>query len=169
MTTITAPGSIKNRKAPSRNRPRRRYSGNGLPRMRRTGAAAKGDMNVTPFIDVLLVLLVMLILAVPIKFHETAVDLPTEGCENCPINPDQNTVFITASDEILWNGEPVTSEQLGARIAAASDLEEQPLLRFEPDANAGYDTAARTIALIKTSGAQRFAFVGNGRHKDFGR
>ncbi|MDY7099427.1 MAG: biopolymer transporter ExbD [Pseudomonadota bacterium] len=170
MTAITAPTSLKHRKAPSRNRPRGRFSGTGLPRMRRSSAHPKGEMNVTPFIDVLLVLLVMLIMAVPVKLHETTVDLPTDKpCVNCPVNDDQNTVFITASDGLLWNGSPVTSDELRARIAAASAMDEEPLLRFEPDANAGYDISARTIALIKESGATRFAFVGNGRHKDFGR
>ncbi len=129
---------------------------------------AMGDMNVTPFIDVLLVLLIMLIMAVPIKVHETSVDLPTEPCRTCSMNQDANTVFITAEDELLWNGVAVSSDQLRVQVAAASAMETQPMLRFEPAPLASYDMSARTIALIKEEGADGFAFVGNARHKDFG-
>ncbi|WP_298470402.1 biopolymer transporter ExbD [uncultured Erythrobacter sp.] len=132
-------------------------------------ARAMGDMNVTPFIDVLLVLLIMLILAIPVQTHQTTVDLPTDKpCPQCVLDPETNTVFITANDELLWNGAAVTRDQLRTQVAAASAMEEQPLLRFEPAALASYDTSARTIALIKEEGAQTFAFVGNAQHKDFG-
>lgn len=128
-----------------------------------------GDMNVTPFIDILLVLLIMLIMAVPIKVHETTVDLP-----GGPLDPplailEQNTVAITAQDQLLWNGESVTSEQLKSQVSAASAMEKEPLLRFEPDAMASYDTSAKTITLIKDAGAKRFAFVGNHRYAAFER
>ncbi|QUL39491.1 biopolymer transporter ExbD [Erythrobacter sp. JK5] len=126
-------------------------------------------MNVTPFIDVLLVLLIMLIMAIPIRVHETSVDLPSARCTTCVLDPEQNTVFITAQDDILWNGTSVTREQLRAQVAAASTMAEQPLLRFEPDALASYDLSARTIALIREEGAASFAFVGNARHREFGR
>lgn len=126
---------------------------------------AMGDMNVTPFIDVLLVLLIMLILAIPVQTHVTEVDLPSGP--GLPIE-EQNTVFITAQDQLLWNGAPVTGDELRTQVAAASAMERQPLLRFEPAPLASYDTASRTIALIKEEGADGFAFVGNARHKDFG-
>ena len=128
---------------------------------------AMGNMNVTPFIDVLLVLLIMLIMAVPIKVHETTIDLPGE-----PITPplailEQNTVGITAQDQLLWNGDRVTREQLRMQVAAASARPDEPLLRFEPDALASYDASARAIVLIKEAGATRFAFVGNHRYAAF--
>ena len=126
-----------------------------------------GDMNVTPFIDVLLVLLIMLILAIPMPVNVTTVDLPSD-----PIHPtlpvlDQNTIAIDAADRLSWNGAPVTPGELRAQVAAASALEQAPLLRFAPEALASYDTAARTIALIKEEGAQSFAFIGNDRYRDF--
>ena len=124
---------------------------------------AMGDMNVTPFIDVLLVLLIMLIMAVPIKLHETEVDLPSD-CVDCVASAEQNTIVITAQDELLWNGVPVTTDQLRVQVAAAAAMPEEPLLRFEPEALASYDKSARTIALIKESGATRFAFVGNHKY-----
>lgn len=130
--------------------------------------AAMREMNVTPFIDVLLVLLIMLILAMPIQTHVTEVELPTVPPEvRLPIEAE-NTVFISASDQLFWNGAAVTSEELRTQVAAASALKQQPLLRFEPAALASYDMSARTITLIKEEGAKSFAFVGNAQYKDFG-
>jgi biopolymer transport protein ExbD len=127
-----------------------------------------GEMNVTPFIDVLLVLLIMLLLAIPAPVHVTPVDLPSERAR--PVLPvlAENTIAIDAADRLLWNSAPVSSETLRAQVAAASALEQPALLRFAPDAYASYDTAARTIALIKEEGAESFAFVGNHQYRDFG-
>jgi biopolymer transport protein ExbD len=126
-----------------------------------------GEMNVTPFIDVLLVLLIMLILAIPAPVHVTPVDLPSD--EPPPTLPvlDQNTIAIDAADRISWNGVPVTASELRAQVAAASAMERQPLLRFAPDELASYNTASRTIALIKDEGAKSFAFIGNEKYRDF--
>ena len=126
-----------------------------------------GEMNVTPFIDVLLVLLVMLIMIVPVATHTVEVDLPS-GPEGSA-DPVSNTVYINAQDQLLWNGIAVSREQLRANLKVANSLEEKPLLRFEPHALASYDRSAKTIALIKDSGAEHFAFIGNHRHKDFDR
>lgn len=146
-----------------------RFSDSYDPRRKhRKPRGAMGQMNVTPFIDVLLVLLIMMILAIPVQTHETTVDLPGKPPIDLLPIAEQNTVFITANDELLWNGAPLSREELRLQVAAASALENEPLLRFEPDAYASYDTSARTIALIKEEGAEAFAFVGNARHKDFG-
>jgi len=123
-------------------------------------------MNVTPFIDVLLVLLIMLILAIPMPVNVTPVDLPSDRTVTLPIR-DQNTIGIDAADRLSWNGNPVSAEQLRAQVAAASALDQQPLLRFEPDALASYDTSARTIALIREEGVDSFAFVDNERYRHF--
>ena len=123
-------------------------------------------MNVTPFIDVLLVLLIMLILAIPMPVNVTPVDLPSQPIAPLPVR-DQNTIGIDAADRLSWNGFTVTAEELRAQVAAASALERQPLLRFEPDALASYDTSARTIALIREEGADGFTFVGNERYRHF--
>lgn len=124
------------------------------------------EMNVTPFIDVLLVLLIMLILAIPMPANVTPVDLPSQPVAPLPVR-DQNTITIDAADRLAWNGFTVTAEELRAQVAAASALKQQPLLRFEPDALASYDTAARTIALIREEGAESFSFVGNDRYRNF--
>lgn len=126
-----------------------------------------GEMNVTPFIDVLLVLLVMLIMIVPIATHSLSIPLP-----NGPGKFETravNTVTIDAQDRLFWNGQQLDRQELLNQLATSSASPQKPLLRFEPDANASYDRSAKTIALIKDSGTENFAFVGNHLHKDFGR
>jgi biopolymer transport protein ExbD len=122
-------------------------------------------MNVTPFIDVLLVLLIMLILAIPISANVTPVDLGGEPKPPYPVL-ESNALTIDAQDRLAWNGQPVTPAELRNLIAAASDLPVQPLLRFEPDAQASYDASARAIALIREEGADSFIFDGNEKYRD---
>jgi biopolymer transport protein ExbD len=122
-------------------------------------------MNVTPFIDVLLVLLIMLILAIPMPANVTAVDLGGEASPRYPVL-ETNALTIDAQDRIAWNGQQVTTAELRALIAAASALPVEPILRFEPDARASYETAARTIALIHEEGADSFQFVGNDKYRN---
>ena len=126
------------------------------------------QMNTTPLIDVLLVLLIMFIMSVPIAAHSIEVDLPS--CNDCPVpdlEPLRNKIVIDAGDRILWNGEPVSREQLQVLLSATADLSVEPETQFEPDARASYDTVAKTLQQIKASGITKFGFVGNERYRDF--
>ncbi|EDL49918.1 biopolymer transporter ExbD [Erythrobacter sp. SD-21] len=125
------------------------------------------DMNVTPFIDVLLVLLIMFIMVIPIATHALLIPLP-EGRGEFEVR-DTNVVHIDRNDRLYWNGAALNRQQLLNQLVTAAEVHPQPTLRFEPDARASYATSARTIALIKDSGTENFAFVGNERYKDFGR
>ena len=144
-----------------------------MPRMLRNRSLyfrpppTSGSMNMTPFIDVLLVLLVMLMLSIPARFHSLDVPLPGKAAF-APVRA-QNAITIDAADGLYWNGTPMTRAMLQAQLAQAAAMAEQPIVRFEPDAEASYDRSARTIALIKDSGIETFAFVGNERHRAFGR
>lgn len=126
------------------------------------------DLNITPFIDVLLVLLILLIMTIPIGTDITEVDLPSpvDGKEPHPII---NVVSITAKDQLLWNGEPVDGPTLQSSIARSLALPKEPVLRFSPDPQASYDASSKTILLIKDSGAKKFAFDRLYQHKKFQR
>ncbi|MBY6015391.1 biopolymer transporter ExbD [Qipengyuania gaetbuli] len=125
-----------------------------------------GDMNITPLIDVMLVLLIMFIMVIPIGTHALQVPLPT-GRATEEIR-DVNVVTIDAQDRLYWNGVELDRQELLNQLAAAADMREEPLLRFEADAFASYEASAGTIALIKDSGVTRFAFVGNEKYRQFG-
>ena len=123
------------------------------------------DMNVTPFIDVLLVLLIMFIMVIPIATHALLIPLPTDRGKE-PIL-DVNIVGIDSSDRLFWNGTAIDRQELLNQLATTADLPRQPVVRFEPDGLASYQASARTIALIKDAGIENFAFVGNERYRSF--
>ena len=130
-----------------------------------------GDINTTPLIDVMLVLLVMLIFTIPVATHSVDIDLPPPGkppIEPIP-NPVKNKVVLTTEGQILWNGDAIDQQQLGAGLAAAMRLKPEPELQFEPEAQASYDLSAKVLRTIKASGATRFGFVGNERYRSFGK
>lgn len=131
-------------------------------------ARTTGEMNMTPFIDVLLVLIVMLILSVPLVTHNLEIPLPGEGPVGLPIEAS-NTVTIDRQDRLYWNGAPVNRDALGTQLTATARHPDKPAVKFQPDAYASYDRAAKTIALIKDAGVTKFAFVGNEKHREFGR
>ncbi len=126
-----------------------------------------GELNMTPLIDVLLVLLVMILLTMPLTKHSLEVPLPSGDAPFAVTQ--QNTVSISATDGLFWNGRAMGDDALLNQLAATSELGEMATVRFEPHANASYDRSAKTIALIKDAGIERFAFVGNDQHRTFGR
>ena len=150
---------------------RRQRTGRPMPGRAASSVRVNGtqrpmsEMNVTPFIDVLLVLLIMMIIGLPAVLHKTEIDLPTG--EGNPIDSISNTVFIDEADRVYWNGERVSRTQLRNTVMHLAALPDEPQLRFEPAPKASYNTSVQTIALIKEAGAGKFAFIGNHNHKDF--
>jgi len=128
------------------------------------------EMNTTPLIDVMLVLLIMFIITIPVATHAVNVDLPAPS-NNPPnnIDPVKNKVTILANDVVQWNGAPVDQAQLETDLQATLKLNPQPELQFEPDAQAGYQTAAIVLKTIKGTGVTRFGFVHNELYQSFNR
>ena len=126
------------------------------------------EMNTTPLIDVLLVLLVMIILSIPIKPHSLDVPLPTPGPPP-PFEPHhlRNKVVLTTDGAILWNGDAVSRDELSALLRRTTGFSNEPELQFEPEANASYDLSAKVLNIIKVSGVTKFGFVGNEKYRIF--
>jgi biopolymer transport protein ExbD len=126
------------------------------------------DLNTTPLIDVLLVLLILIVITIPAATHNLEVPLPQQGpLPPVPIDPVSNTVTVSSSGAIAWNATTVSEAQLAALLAATTRLSTEPELRFAPDGQAPYAVAARTLRTIKASGVNSFGFVGNERFAEF--
>ena len=128
------------------------------------------EMNTTPLIDVLLVLLIMFIMTIPIATHSLEFPLPsTDPPTRLKIDPVKNRVAVSGQDEIFWNDAEVSEAQLGSLLGAAARRRPEPQLQLAPEAAASYATSARVLRLVKASGAANVGFVGNERYREFGR
>jgi biopolymer transport protein ExbD len=120
------------------------------------------DMNVTPLIDVMLVLLIMFIITIPPQTHAVKLDLPVNQPNNPPpIQPTFNTVVVTPSDQILWNGSPVTQEQLRQYLDTTQQMDPVPELHLQPDPQARYELVDQVLAIAKKANVEKMGFVGN--------
>ncbi|MDP3858353.1 MAG: biopolymer transporter ExbD [Stagnimonas sp.] len=129
------------------------------------------EMNTTPLIDVMLVLLIMFIITIPVATHAVSIDLPqaTPPDQTQVIDPVKNKLVLTQANEILWNGTPTTQGQLVSLLAETRTLAVEPELQFEPEEYASYNIANLLLKIIKSSGVTKFGFVGNEKFAAFGK
>ena len=135
--------------------------------MQTTGDNSSGepmlDVNVTPLIDVMLVLLIMFIITIPIQTHAVKLDLPVNQPNNPPppIDPIKNVVTINSNNQVMWNGSPVTLPQLRTYLDATQQMNPIPELHLQPDATARYELVDEVLAVTKQAKVQKIGFVGN--------
>jgi biopolymer transport protein ExbD len=127
------------------------------------------EMNTTPLIDVMLVLLIMFIITIPVATHTTEFNVGGGTIENRPIDPVVNRLEVTAADRILWNGQAVSEAQLSTLLYQSRLRAVEPELQYQPHAQASYDLASRITRDIKRSGVTKFGFVGNDQFAEFGK
>src|SRR5690606_38673302 len=111
------------------------------------------EMNTTPLIDVMLVLLIMFIITIPIQTHAVKVDLPQNdpNAVKSPVDPQKNKIYIAVDGTTTWNGTPVDAVRLRQYLDVAAAMNPEPELHFQPDPQVRYDTVDQTLAVIKRS------------------
>jgi len=121
------------------------------------------DINTTPLIDVMLVLLIMLIITIPIQTHAVKLDLPVNQPNQPPppIDPVKNVVVVTGDGNILWNGSPVSQPQLRQYLDVTQQMNPVPELHLQPEAKARYELVDEVLAVTKQAHVTKMGFVGN--------
>ena len=118
------------------------------------------DINTTPLIDVLLVLLVTLIITLPVMTHAVKLDLPQN--QNPPpqqVQPEVIDLEIDFDGTVVWNGTPVSLQQLDGYFATESQKDPQPEIHLNPDGMAKYDVVAKVLAAAQRNRMTKIGFV----------
>ena len=125
------------------------------------------EINTTPLIDVMLVLLIMFILTIPVQNHAVKLDMPSAG-NPPPFTPlpARNEIRVTASDRILWNGKPVDFGTLRRNLDQTQAVEPLPELAVHPAADARYEVVDKVLAVTKRANITKMSFVGNDAYAD---
>jgi biopolymer transport protein ExbD len=121
------------------------------------------EINTTPLIDVLLVLLVMLIITIPLQTHAVKFDLPAGHTPPLPIDK-ANLLSIDADGTARWNGVPISRGELRQELAMVHQLSPAPELHLQPDSEARHGDVDEVLAIIKREQIARFGFVGNEKY-----
>jgi biopolymer transport protein ExbD len=120
------------------------------------------DINTTPLIDVMLVLLIMFIITIPIQTHAVKLDLPqNSNTNNPPVDPVKNKIVINAQNQILWNGAPVNETTLRQYLDISQTMTPIPELHLQPEPNARYEIVDQVLAITKHAHVENMGFVGN--------
>lgn len=118
-------------------------------------------MNITPLIDVLLVLLVMFIITIPIQLHSVNLEMPTGLPPPIQRVPLIVKLEVTLENQVLWNGEMLAEQgALLQRLQAAAERPEQPEIHIRSHRRAKYDTVAAVLSAAQRLGLQKVGVVG---------
>jgi biopolymer transport protein ExbD len=119
------------------------------------------DINMTPLIDVMLVLLIMFIITIPVMTHAVKLDMPRATNAPSNVQPIVINLEIDFDGTVLWNGTPVEVEALEGYFRREAANEPQPELHIRPSKRAKYDVVARVLASAQRNGMRKIGFVGN--------
>jgi biopolymer transport protein ExbD len=122
------------------------------------------EMNTTPLIDVMLVLLIMLIITIPPQTHAVKLDLPVPTpLPVPPPDPIKNILVVTRGGTLVWNGSPMSMAMVRQELRATQQMNPTPELHLRPDPDARYGTVDELLGLIKREHVEKVGFEGNER------
>jgi biopolymer transport protein TolR len=121
----------------------------------------QADINVTPLIDVVLVLLIIFMVMTPVMLKELVAKVPQKQTENVPLPPGESVIVVEldAHDQLALNGEAVAPEALGAKVAERLAHDRQKVVFFKISDDANYGRAVRVMDVCKGAGARTLGIV----------
>ena len=125
------------------------------------------EMNMTPLIDVLLVLLIMFVITIPLQTHAVKLDLAGATERDPRPDPIKNKVVITSAGAILWNGQAISKPGLKRNLVLTQQMSPVPELHLQPEASARYELVDEVLAVTKRANVTAMGFVGNEAYANF--
>ncbi|TFI57910.1 biopolymer transporter ExbD [Sphingomonas parva] len=136
----------------------RRYTRRRTPLLAGPAETPISDLNTTPLIDVMLVLLIMFIVTIPLATHGIKMDLPTGPGG---VEPETHRLDLDRTGRLAFDGVPVAPAALAPRLRAMLADNRDNVLHFRTDGDARYEDFDRTLAIVKGAGVERIGFLGN--------
>jgi biopolymer transport protein ExbD len=117
------------------------------------------EINMTPLVDVMLVLLIIFIITVPVMQHAVSIDLPRASNQPEILQPETVRLSVDASGTYFWNAEPLADAALALRLAAAAAQQPQPELHIRGDKAVRYERVAKLMAAAQRAGLHKMGLV----------
>jgi biopolymer transport protein ExbD len=121
--------------------------------------APMADINVTPMVDVMLVLLVIFIITAPLFTHAIKLDLPNAQSAPAPEKPETISLSINEAGMIFWNDQPIQQQELSDKLSLAAKKNPQPELQLRADKGTRYEVIAQVMAAAQSNGLTKLGFV----------
>ncbi|MFM0556764.1 biopolymer transporter ExbD [Paraburkholderia sediminicola] len=117
------------------------------------------EINMTPLVDVMLVLLIVFMVTIPVIRHAVKIDLPHASSQKEDTKPAQVTVTVDADGNVTWDDKKVDAAALSAKIAEAAQANPQPELHLDADRKVPYEKVAEVMAAAQSGGLTKIGFV----------
>jgi biopolymer transport protein ExbD len=117
------------------------------------------EINMTPLVDVMLVLLIIFMITVPVMKHSVEIDLPRASSQPQDVKPQTVRLSVDAQGQYWWNESPVRDEDLPGMLRAEAAREPQPELHIRGDKNVRYERVAQAMSAAQQAGLRRIGFI----------
>ncbi|MDY0014396.1 MAG: biopolymer transporter ExbD [Rhodocyclaceae bacterium] len=122
-------------------------------------AAPMSEINTTPLVDVMLVLLIIFMITAPLLTHGVKIDLPQASSQASTEKPETVTLALDGTGQLFWNDAPLADAELPTRLAQAAALNPQPEVHLRADKETRYQKLAEVMSQARTAGIQKMGFV----------
>lgn len=117
------------------------------------------EINMTPMVDIMLVLLIIFIVTVPVMKHAVNIDLPRASIERLVVKPETVRLGVDARGNYFWDDQPIDDQELERRLRAAATRDPQPDLHIRGDKDVRYERVAQAMASAQRAGVHKIGFV----------
>lgn len=126
---------------------------------KKSNSAPMAEINMTPLIDVMLVLLVIFIITAPLFTHAIKLDLPRVSSQEARETPETITLSVDERGKLFWNDKPISFEQMQRQFGDAGKAEKQPEIHLRASKETRYDVIARVMGAAQGAGLSKIGFV----------